>query len=50
MRPKTATAMGLALTVSGALPALAQTTWTYSDIDTDGNIELSSAELDNYSG
>ncbi|WP_370159316.1 PRC-barrel domain-containing protein [Limimaricola soesokkakensis] len=50
MRLKTATAMGLALAVTGAMPALAQTTWTYSDIDTDGNLELSSVEFENYSG
>ncbi|WP_147115257.1 PRC-barrel domain-containing protein [Tateyamaria sp. syn59] len=50
MRLKTATAMGLALAVTGTMPALAQTTYTYSDIDTDGNLELSSVEFQNYSG
>ena len=31
-----------------AAPALAQATWTYSDIDQDGNLELSSAEFERF--
>ncbi|TGN61820.1 PRC-barrel domain containing protein [Paracoccus liaowanqingii] len=38
------TAMVLALAVSA--PAFAQSTWTYSDIDQDGNLELSDVEFD----
>lgn len=40
------TAMALILTVSA--PAFAQTTWTYQDIDQDGNLELSAAEFDTF--
>lgn len=32
-----------------ATPALAQTTWTYNDIDADGNLELSDVEFGRYS-
>ncbi len=38
------TAMALVLAVS--TPALAQATWSYSDIDQDGNLELTSAEFE----
>lgn len=38
------TAMALALAVTA--PAFAQATWTYNDIDQDGNLELSSVEFE----
>ena len=36
----------MALVLATAAPTLAQVTWTYSDIDQDGNLELSSAEFE----
>lgn len=38
----------MALVLATAAPALAQVTWTYSDIDQDGNLELSSAEFEQF--
>lgn len=44
---KTSTAMGLVLAVT-ALPVIAQTTYTYTDLDLDGNLELSQVEFDTF--
>ena len=45
-RPTRTCSTAMALIMVAAAPALAQTTWTYSDIDRDGNLELSSAEFE----
>ncbi|SDY89488.1 PRC-barrel domain-containing protein [Citreimonas salinaria] len=46
MRTTRSCSTAMALVLVAATPALAQTTWTYSDIDQDGNLELSSAEFE----
>ncbi|MFZ3584248.1 PRC-barrel domain-containing protein [Loktanella sp. DJP18] len=45
---RTTTAMTLLAGVL-ATPVLAQVTWTYNDIDADGNLELSDVEFERYS-